>query len=215
MRTCLRNIVVLCLAVPLSGCPSVPTPLSQPEALQASGVFVQAASGMTFPDQVDDFRRVAVTRYDKDGLDVSAGYNAVDPRAPVAATVYVYPAPSLVSIGSPAAVIASAREHLCADEFARRKAEIVHAHPDAQLLDQGDVGLPRPSGPFPGKRARYAFDEVFGGAPQRVSSELDVFCYVGEKWAMEYRFTSPQNAASAGKISQFMADLPWTVASGP
>jgi hypothetical protein len=212
--TVFARLFLLCIAVPLAGCPRTPTYVAQPEAITASGDFVQATSGMKFPDHVDDFRRVAATLYDKDGLDVSAGYNLMDPTAPVIATVYVYPAPPLVSIGSPADVIAAARVQLCQDEFARRKAEIAHAHPDAVLLGEQDFTLPRKNGPFPGKKASYEFDYLFGGTRLRAASELYVFCYVAERWAVEYRFTSPRDAASADKISSFMSGLPWTISGG-
>ncbi|HXI87413.1 MAG TPA: hypothetical protein VNH64_08140 [Parvularculaceae bacterium] len=168
---------------------------------------------MVFPEQVDDFHRVAIRRYDKDGLDISAGYNLMDPRTPVIATVYVYPAPPLVSIGSPAYVVASAREHLCSDEFARRKAEIVNAHPGARLLNEGDFTFPRDGESVAGKKATYEFDGLFDGIRLRVSSELYVFCYIANKWAIEYRFTSPSEAPSHGKIEMFMNDLPWTISA--
>lgn len=75
--------------------------LAQPERLAVRGAYVHTASGITMPESIAGFQRDAVFRYDEDGLDVSAGYNLVTPSQHIAATVYVYPAPSLVSIGSP------------------------------------------------------------------------------------------------------------------
>ncbi|MGH7036332.1 MAG: hypothetical protein ACREFL_21610 [Stellaceae bacterium] len=137
----------------------------------------------------------------------------MDSHTPVVATVYVYPAPPLRSIGSRADVVDSAREHLCQTEFARREAEIVHAHPDAQLINEEDFALARERGPVKGKKARYELDELFSGTRLRVSSELYVFCYA-DKWALEYRFTSPRDAPTNEKIAQFMRDLPWTISRG-
>jgi hypothetical protein len=63
----------------------------------------------------------------------------------------------------------------------------------------------------PGEMAAFEYDDVFGGQRQGLHSELYVFCYVGGKWAFEYRFTSPKSLDTSGTISTFMANLPWTV----
>ena len=114
------RIGVACML--LAGCkPPQPTYLAQPEVIQAQGAYVHGPSGMTFPTTVGDFQRASITRYDAAGQDMGAGYNLLAPGWAVAATVYVYPAPSLISIGSPSDVVASARATLCKTEFERRK----------------------------------------------------------------------------------------------
>lgn len=211
MRLSPRHILILLLALPLFACRTATTHLPHPQAIQASGIFVQNPSGMKFPDGVDGFHRVSITRYDRDGLDVSVGYDLSDPRTPVVATVYVYPSASLFSLGSPADVVADAREHLCQSEFARNKAQIVRRHPDALLVKNGKYDLSRKSVSVSGETAEYEFDALFGETRLRVSSELYLFCYVSGKWTIEYRFTSPRDAPSSDRITTFMKDLPSTI----
>src|SRR5688572_5900640 len=102
-------LLLLPLSILLIGCPARPQPLDQPHIILAEGAYVHEKSGMTFPIAVGDFQRGAVQRYDREGLDVSAGYNLFDSRRQIIATVYVYPAPSLLSIGSPPQTVDSAR----------------------------------------------------------------------------------------------------------
>src|ERR1700687_3973353 len=100
----MKPMITAAFAVLLCGCPTMHTRyLSQPERLAVSGPYVHPASQINLPEHVDGFRRGAVLRYDAEGLDVSAAYNCVNASHPMWATVYVYPAPSLISIGSPGA----------------------------------------------------------------------------------------------------------------
>jgi hypothetical protein len=54
-------------------------------------------------------------------------------------------------------------------------------------------------------------DGVFARVTQPLHSSLYVYCYVGGKWAFEYRFSSPRAVDVDGAISAFMAALTWTV----
>ena len=146
---------------------------------------------------------------------MGAGYNLLAPGWAVAATVYVYPAPSLISIGSPSDVVASAHATLCKTEFERRKGgELIGAHPGARQIGEKDAPLPQGGPPLPGKMAAFEYDDLFAGARLPLHSELYVFCYVGGKWAFEYRFTSPRNFAATEAIAALMMKLPWTVPPG-
>jgi hypothetical protein len=151
-------------------------------------------------------------RYDVAGADVSAGYNFRSPNSTIVATVYVYPAPPLVSIGSPSDVVQSARATLCNSEFARRKNEITAAHRDARLLSEGNAVRPHSGPPVLGKVAEYEFS-----APNRepLRSGIFVYCYIGDKWAFEYRFTSQKFPDASEQISAFMKALPWTIPEKP
>jgi hypothetical protein len=193
--------------------------LPSPAAISADGTYTHAPSGMTFPMQVGDFQRVSLLRYDTEGLDMSAGYNLAAPTTSIVGTVYIYPAPPLTSIGSPASVVSSARVTLCKNEFDGRKQEIARYHPRAALLDEKDVSLPLNGAPFPGKMAAFEFDETYQGTRQTLRSELYVFCCVGNKWAFEYRFTAPKSIVAQDMIhdtiTDFMTKLPWTVKTTP
>jgi len=172
-------------------------------------MYVHPASKITMPERVAGFQRDTILRYDVDGLDVSAGYNLVSASNQVAATVYVYPAPSLVSIGSPPDVVAGARSHLSEGEFERRKQEIQHVHSGALLIDQHDTVRIENGHSYAGKVAIYTFEDVFAGSRIPVRSQLYVFCYVGGKWAVEYRITYPKSEDADNEVQEFIQKWNW------
>ena len=212
-----RLTVLRCLALAtlplLAGCPSIPPAgaPSHPQVLSISGSYRHAPSGMEFPVSVDDFQRVLVIQYDAAGLNVSAGYNLNAPLTKLAATFYVYPAPSVTSIGSPASVVATARAELCRRHFAAVMDEVVRAHPAGKLIRQEEVTLQQAGRAYPGWHAVFAYPELFAGAVQALSSEAFVYCYVAGKWVMKYRFTGPENQDAGPIVREFMQRLAWTL----
>jgi hypothetical protein len=183
--------------------------LPQPAQVTAGGAYLHPLSQITFPESVGHFRRAAILRYDADGLDVSVGYNLVTPSAHIAATVYVYPAPSLVSIGSPQNVIAGAQAHLAEGEFENRKREVEHAHLNAVVIEQRDTMRTQGNRSYPGKLAVYEYEDLFAGSRIRLRSRLYVFCYVGDKWAIEYRFSYPKDEDADTQIQEFIRNWDW------
>jgi len=211
--TLARWVLLLCMAASLLGCPARPRYLPQSEVIEATGAYTHADSGMTFPQMVADFRRSRVLRYDTQGLDVSAGYDLYDPPRLVAVTVYVYPAPSLVSIGSPPEVVALARARLAKGEFEARKREVLQAHPGARLVEETEVSLPQGVWTYSGRMATFEYEGVFAFQGQALRSQVYLFNYVGGKWAIKYRFTHPKRFDATKEIEAFMQNLQWTVAS--
>ena len=183
--------------------------LAQPEPLVVRGTYSHPASKIIMPESVAGFQRDRILRYDADGLDVSAGYNLVTTSHRIAATVYVYPAPSLVSIGSPPEVVASARAHLTEGEFERRKQEIQHAHPGAALIEQRAIVRTENGQSYPGKLAIFEYEDLFAGSRISVRSQLRVFCYIGNKWAVAYRFTCPKTEDADQEIQEFIKKWSW------
>jgi hypothetical protein len=53
------------------------------------------------------------------------------------------------------------------------------------------------------------YDDAFGGSRIPVRSELYVFCFVGGKWAIEYRFTHPQVEDANKEIQEFIQGWHW------
>jgi len=45
--------------------------------IRPAGVYVQAPTGMSYPESLDDFQRANIIRYKEDGTDESASYNRV------------------------------------------------------------------------------------------------------------------------------------------
>ena len=206
----LKVVVAISVVVLLCGCATTRTHyLAQPERLAVRGVYVHPASKITLPESVAGFQRDAVLRYDAEGLDIGAAYNSPSALHPMAVTVYVYPAPSLVSIGSPADVVAGARAQLTQNEFENRKQEVLHAHPGARLIEQRDTTRTEAGQSYPGKFAVFEYEDVFAGSRIALHSELHLFCYVGGKWTVKYRFTHPKAVDAEKKIQEFMQSLRW------
>jgi hypothetical protein len=207
-----RVLPWVALVACLTGC----QPAASQSPLQitrSSEAYVHRASGMVFPSSVGEFRKISSDRFDAEGLDVSAGYDLAAPGLEIVATVYVYPAPRLVSIGSPPAVIESARETLCRQEYANRKQEVFDFHPGARLVREASAAPPQ-GGPLPGAMAAFSFDDTLAGERRALGSELYVFCYAGDRWAFEYRFTYPEEQDAGPTIRAFMTALRWPVFGG-
>ncbi|MGH6949451.1 MAG: hypothetical protein ACREH4_01120 [Vitreimonas sp.] len=176
--------------------------------------YVQAATGMTFPAQVGDFNRISVYRYAADGSNESAGYNLYRRGAEIAATVYVSPSPGLaIGPGSPPETVLVAQALLCSAEFDRVQLGIQSAHEGEALVEESGTT----HGETPGFRATYTFTSPnFAGRRNiAVKSEAYLFCYVGGRWSVKYRFTYPADHDVRAAIDAFMRDLAWTIGAAP
>jgi hypothetical protein len=194
----------------LCGCANTQTRSSViPRKIICQGAYVHAGSQIVMPEEVTGYRRVAVLRYDNDGLDISAGYDLVNSSNHVAATVYVYPGPSMIAIGSPLEVVTGTKAELTEQEFAKRKQEIAQAHPGARLMDQGDIQRTEKGQMYTGRFAEFQFDTEFAFSQTTVRSRLYVFCFVGGKWAVEYRFTYPKSENADEAIQKFIDNWHW------
>jgi hypothetical protein len=193
------------LAAALAACSAPDGDVVQLREVNARDTAVHAASGMRFPERVDEFRRIALTRYDKEGLDVSAGYALTNPSGPIIAIINVSPTQSTTQAQSD-------RDRLCDEEFGRRKAEFVSQRPGATLVDQQAMSWPQGERRLPARRASYDYAESLRGTRVELSSSLFVFCFVGDRWAVQYRFTSPREVRAAEPIWSFVNNLPWTIA---
>jgi hypothetical protein len=208
----LGSITVLLMAVTLFGCPTMrPNNLVRPEIIKAEDTYTHAASGMIFPLTIGDFKRSKVIRYDAEGLDMSAGYDSATAAGPLSATVYVYPAQSLVSIESPPDVIVAARNRLAQNEFEARKREIMQFRPGVVMIEERDVSLQQGNTSYSGRMATFEYQEMFAGQRQLLHSHLYVYCYVGGKWVIKYRFTHPRFFDATKEMNEFMKNLSWTL----
>jgi hypothetical protein len=187
------------------------------EVMHPTGVYVQKPTGMAYPESVGNFRRVSIIRYEPDDSDESAGYNRYVPLKEIVATVYVFPSPALRSVGSPRSVIEDARNHLCTDQFGSVKKEVTGAHPDAILLRESAAGLVQGNVKHDGHSAAYKLtNRSFAGRENvLLRSDVDVFCYVGGKWTVEYRIDYPFDYDASAEIADFMQGLIWTIPSEP
>jgi hypothetical protein len=164
-----------------------------------------------FPLAVEGFRRGVVQRYDQEGLDLSAGYDLYDPSHKIAATVYVYPAPLLVSIGSSPEVVAIAHARLAKNEFEARKREILQSHPGSRLIEESDVSISNGAGAKAGKMATFEYNGLFASERQALKSHLYMFNFVGGKWALKYRITYPQFFDATKDVEAILKGVPSSV----
>lgn len=134
MRSLTRAFAAALAGVALLGSAAAQEEISVPQ----SETYVHVASGMMFPPQVGEFRRISVYRYAADGSDESAGYNLYQRGAHIAATVYVYPAPGTVVAKTPQPENAPlAKDQLCAGEFDRVQLQIERAYEGETLIEEG------------------------------------------------------------------------------
>lgn len=205
-----KHIICIAFVFSLVGCPIAQYPrTSGPTAINVQGTYFHSNSGMNFPENVGPFRRGTVSLFDSTGANIGVGYNLGDLVFQVAVTVYVYPAPSVVSILSPAEVTARAKELSAQQHFETVKSDIIRAHPEARLVSEEEVTLVQAGGIQKGKKAGFEFEGVFANQRQQLKSHA--YLFVHGKWFIKYRITYPQDIDGAvrEKIKDFMNSLQW------
>jgi hypothetical protein len=151
-------------------------------------------SGFVFPKRIGVFEREKMQQYNQAGSDVSAGYNA---GVLIAATVYVYPAPSQQGAD------------VLAREYASKRAEVLQGHQGVAVLSEGATTVSQGGRNYSGKRAYFSYRDIFARTPQKVKSQLLVFR--ADSVFIEYRFTySSGHAEQAEKeIEHFIREWSW------
>jgi hypothetical protein len=187
--------IVLCAvaALVLAGCQAPRTAPPRPDTGRAPTDHVHAATGMAFPDEVGGFVRAGFTRYDMAGLDVGAGYELKAPEGALAAAVSIHPLPAAA----------------CEAAFERGKREVAADHPGVAPAGESAATLEKGGASHAGRKAAFTFNDLFAGRRQPLRSELYVFCPVGERWIIKYRFTAPADFAAGESIAEFLAQMPW------
>ena len=181
----LRMVLLTALAAVLCGCWTTREAAPGP----APGQGGHTGSGIRFPATLDRFVRGRVRAYDGAGKDVGVGYDLADLQTPVAVTLYVYPAPRLVSIGSPEEVVETAKRTLLDGHFAEVKASILRRHQGAKLLSEGKTTLRFRGSSLHGRAAAFGMRSRFAHRVQPVVSHLAVFSF--GKWLIKFRITHP------------------------
>ena len=205
LRKC---IFTLALAFMACGCPTM-KPLDRPQPLLIPGEYTNALSGIVFPEIVGSFIRAQITQFDRDGKDMGGRDNYNAPVSPIIMTVYVLPAPRVISMGSPPDVVASARNQVFKNYFEGAKRQIVAAHPDAKLVYDGKRTLDHEGESHTGLLAMYEFKFGFPYGQDDAHSSLLLFQQ--KDVLIKYRFTYPAKAAEELEpvITEFMSALQW------
>jgi len=167
--------------------------------VEAKGPYVHDETGAVFPLRVGEFRRSDVYRYDRQGRDVSAGYDLATPEGRLVVTVYIYPAN---------AAPPGARTEQCDREFDSVKAAIREQHRSSPTEEGPALAIPGTE-PARRHRAAYRLSVKFDGAVQAVRSEAHLYCYVGGDWFVKYRVTAPVAVSAPGAVETFIRTGPW------
>lgn len=185
-----------------------------PKDIDVTGPYTQAATGMVFPEQVQDFTRTAVTRYNSEGTEESADYELDAPGRQAAVTVYVFPAPAEIAQALASTLsrdeVADALYMIAEQLFGDEEEAIQNLHPGAELTAEGDTSITQQGRQFPGNYAAYRYNENAFGKVQQVDSKLYLFPMVGGKWMIKFRITAPTSLGE-NEAERFVRALPWTI----
>jgi len=158
------------------------------------GRIRHAFSGFVFPTHIGVFEREEMRQYNQVGSDVSAGYNA---GVLIAATVYVYPAPSQETA------------EVLSREYGSKKGEVLHNHHGVAVLSEIPVTVTQGGKKYSGKRAFFGYRDIFARTVQDLKSQLLVFHH--GPFFVEYRFTYPSGHAEQAEqeIERFIRAWSW------
>lgn len=203
----LKGILLISFAFALISCRSIQP--NSPTPLHVNSVYKHARSEMDFPVTIGKFQRVQITQYSPSGDDVGIGYNLNNPASPVVATIYIYPAPGLVSIGSPPNVVGTAKTLLFQGHLNAVKSEILGAHPDAKIISEDDITLTTDEQPHKGRKVSFEYVSSFGGIQQDSLSQL--YLFQKYNWMIKYRITFPKNSswASEAEVIDLLNKMKW------
>ncbi|WP_445682384.1 hypothetical protein [Radicibacter daui] len=200
---------VVTVAALLAGCVPQMQSSDRPATFNPTGPYVHQATGFIFPVAPGAFIRSDITEYNSEKTNISAGYNKDAGDKSLAVTIYVKPAPPVISLGSPPKVVAEAKDHLCRQLWEAMKETIIRVHPGAELISDGEVASPSVVFKGRGLRAIYRYTETFDGVVQPLRSEADLFCYAGQGWMVSYRATAPAGFDYHADLDTLMRDLQW------
>ncbi len=199
MESFLRLIILIFPVLLLLGCPfsvtRMPAPRSEPLEIPieilTSEDFHHSPSGMIFPKNVQGFIRVEITQYDKEGYDVSVGYNAYGLMYNLVATIYVYPGPDMTYLGAAPETVRSLENGYLSNAIEQIKGVIEEQHPHWKLEYEGDSILV----PFyPAKMVSYEYQHDTLVGSLKVISTAHIFL-VDHRWFVKFRFTYPEASA--------------------
>ncbi len=199
----------------LSGCPPsttrMPAPRSEPLEnsieISVDGDFYHSPSEMIFPEHVEGFSRVEITQYDKEGYDVSVGYNAYGLMYNLIATIYIYPGPEMTYLGAAPETVRSLESSDLSNEIERNVKFIEEQHPDWSLYYEGDSKI---NSSYPSRMASFEYQQETLTGPVKVISTVHIFL-VDYRWFVKFRFTYPAASAEqyTPKVFNLVRSLTW------
>ncbi len=197
----MRYLAIVLVTLSLASC--VTTQNHYPRNVQASGPYKQELSGITFPDQVHGFNRVSITAFDPKAKDIGVGYNHNAKK--IALTLYSYPAPKVMSFGSPQHVIDEAKRNLFIGAYERSKQDILNAHPNGDLVSESRFAFQQNARKYSGLHSSFRYHQNHAGTYQEVLSHLYLFQV--DELLLKYRVTYPAYAEAEKEVIEFMNAL--------
>lgn len=199
----MRFISYLFIALMLISC--VKQPYYKPQAINHIGKYTQPSINMVYPEWVGDFKRVSVTKFDPNELNVGVGYNNSNPSLPIAVTVYSSPAPKVTSFGSPQNVIDSANHQLYINAYEGNKRHILSAHKSSVMVEEGPFELNQDKSRLSGMYAKFNYTGWFAGSVNEVESLL--YLIKNGSNLYKYRVTYPVALDASELVDRFMKQL--------
>jgi hypothetical protein len=213
MRNWLQSFALL-FCICLCGCETTDSTINIATSTKSGVAYVHSYSKFSFPKQIGKFQFVESHEYDRDGKDISVGYNS---PTPIAATIYVYPAVKNFTL-LPQPTLQGVSEGLIEHELKNREQEILHFHSDARFISEEPYEIIQGNRHFKGKKAVYSMAYKFGLSNQDCLSELYIFLIepglmflVNDRQYVEYRITYPTTAKdeAPNEIVNFLSELTW------
>ena len=208
----------------LAGCQNAPTPV--PGTAPAAGTpadekpvvilkqpdnsIVHSASGMRFPERVGDFKRVSWGQSGLRDRYFTCEYKSSVPGEQVAATVFIYPAPS-VTANSTEGLIRETRPAMADSEYQTEVKRVRAEHPQATGNWAKEISLAQGVQRKLGRCVEFDYTDLSGHRPQPVTSRLYLFNDADDRWAVKFNVTFPKGFPADKLIGEFMAELHWTL----
>ena len=176
-------------------------PAAAQTQLPNTGPVEHREARTSFPERVDEYRRVSAVAYNPEGTDLSAAYRVQGADGPLLITVYIYPA-ALHEV-QPAGDVAACRRHFGATADA-----VTGANTTARRRPQSEPLAAPPVRRDLSHRAVFDVTRHANWSGPFVS-QLDVYCYVGGTWIVKYRTTSTPGLDPAKAVETFVRSGPW------
>lgn len=190
----MRQFKIVLIAVAILFTPAAAMAQTGPTKLNPpSGPWTAPNAGVSFPEQIAEYRRVAVTEFDSRNHGVGYVLDRGGKRLNTI-TVFVYSLP-----GRPT----------CQQELDGSSASIKRSNPAALRYIGGTAASPR------GKAgaalySRYLYSADFGGETAvKLTSDLYVYCKPGSEWIVKARTTWPATTDMSGEIAMILRAISW------
>ncbi len=188
----------------------------EPEIIRAQGAYKHPFTALVFPIEAGAFKRTVIVQYDKDGMDMSANYEAETPRGEIVASVYIYPVTSIVPDARPQDL---EDQQLCRVIYDNTVNEAQSAFVNPRLRDikdttvhftgyqaifDAEAWIPRPDFTSPNG---VLTSELYINC-QQVKSRADGSMEIDRRWLVKYRITYPHEVDARSLIDEWMAAVP-------